>query len=215
MHTWGVSVQNGAFLCLVQAGQHCTKRRGHGQTLGSAHSGKLCRAALNFTKCIWKSFQGVGSSTQAELLYREWGGEVKSSVWRGNLWQTLSKQCLWGLCCCRQWCSIQIPELARNEFTQAQETVGLGDAECRLMHSAEKSHLLRGGTGRGFRFKGGSVPAQSCRNTSLNRGNTGVEALVCRAQRAFTHPSPLSGRCAAHISVPTQCPCLPARSDQK
>lgn len=139
---------------------------------------------------------------------------MKSSVWRGSLWQALSEQCLWGLCCCRQWYSIQIPELARTEFTQEQETVGPGDAEHRLMHSAEKTRLPRGSAEGALRAKRGSVLAQSCKNTSLSRGNTVVGALVCRAQRSLTYPSPLSGRYAAHISVPTQCPCLPARSDQ-
>lgn len=78
--TWDVCMQNGVFLCHVQAGQRCTKKRGHGQTQGSTDSRKLCRAALNFTKCIWKSFQGVRSSTQAEPLYRGQWGKVKSSV---------------------------------------------------------------------------------------------------------------------------------------
>lgn len=47
------------------------------------------------------------------------------------------------------WCSVRTPELARTEFTQEQETLGLGDAERRLTHSAEKSHHLRGGTAGG------------------------------------------------------------------
>lgn len=48
----------GLFLCLVEAGQHCTKRTGHEQIQGSADSGKLCVVSLILSSASGRAFRG-------------------------------------------------------------------------------------------------------------------------------------------------------------